>query len=181
MRNILFAVVGIAAAWWYLGGTPTEAVVLADGGLSYPNYRIDAVEPFSIDARVLSRRDYRSGREAELSPTDLALGWGPMSEPRIIDHFDIRQSNRWYLWQAQTLPISRADIERHSANMHLIPASETAADQLARVRQGERIRIHGTLVDVTAPDGWRWRTSRSRSDTGQGACELILLDRIDWL
>jgi hypothetical protein len=30
---------------------------------------------FSIDARVLSRRDYRSDREAELSPVDLALGW----------------------------------------------------------------------------------------------------------
>lgn len=181
MRNVIFVLLGIAAAWWYLSGTSTQAVVLPDGGLSYPDYRIDAVEAFSIEARVLSRRDYRSGREADLSPTDLALGWGPMSQDRILEHFDIGQSNRWFTWRADSLPISRAEIASSAANMHLIPASEAAAEQLARVREGDRIRVQGHLVDVTATDGWRWRTSRSRSDTGQGACELILLDRIVWL
>jgi hypothetical protein len=33
-------------------------------------------------------------------------------------------------------------------------------------------------VDISAEDGWRWRSSRSRTDTGNGACELILLERI---
>ena len=38
---------------------------------------------FSIDARVLSRREYRSDREAELAPIDLALGWGRMRDDAV--------------------------------------------------------------------------------------------------
>ncbi|HRN63018.1 MAG TPA: hypothetical protein PLF73_11205, partial [Luteimonas sp.] len=30
---------------------------------------------FSVSARVLGRKDYSTGREADFSPTDLALGW----------------------------------------------------------------------------------------------------------
>lgn len=39
---------------------------------------------FSVDARVLSREDYSLGREAELSPTDLALGWKRMREDSVV-------------------------------------------------------------------------------------------------
>src|SRR5688572_31935972 len=39
---------------------------------------------FSIDARVLSRRDYRSDRESRYAPTDLALGWGRMRDDAVL-------------------------------------------------------------------------------------------------
>jgi hypothetical protein len=29
-----------------------------------------------------------------------------------------------------------------------------------------------------APDGWRWRSSLTREDTGAGACELVWVERI---
>jgi hypothetical protein len=49
---------------------------------------------FSVDARVLSREDYKIGREAELSPTDLALGWGRMREDAVLSRLAIKQSAR---------------------------------------------------------------------------------------
>jgi hypothetical protein len=129
---------------------------------------------FSVDARVLARRDYRSGREADLSPTDLALGWHRMGEDAVLARLDISQSGRWYQyrWQGEP-PLPVAEIVRSSANMHLIPADATVAAALARIDEDQRVRIDGWLVEAVAADGWRWRSSTTRDDSGSGACELI--------
>ena len=36
-----------------------------------------------------------------------------------------------------------------------------------------RVRIDGWLVEASASDGWRWRSSTTRDDTGGGACEVV--------
>jgi len=129
---------------------------------------------FSLDARVLSREDYTLGRESDLSPTDLALGWGRMREDAVLSQLSISQSNRWYHYRWQGAPpIPVKEIVRSSANMHMIPASPEAAKQLASVREGDRVRIDGWLVEADAPDGWRWRSSTTREDSGSGACEVV--------
>lgn len=63
-------------------------------------YRITPLASFELSAKVLSRENYYLGREADLSPTDLAMGWGRMSDESVIKQIDISQSNRWYYWQA---------------------------------------------------------------------------------
>jgi len=128
----------------------------------------------SIEARVLSREDYNHGREAELSPTDLALGWQRMTNDAVLSRLHISQSARWYRyrWQGDP-PLPLEEIVRSSANMHLIPADAAAAATLRRVRTGDRVHIDGWLVEAEAPDGWHWRSSLSREDSGAHACELI--------
>ncbi|HZX81820.1 MAG TPA: hypothetical protein VFE72_12805, partial [Lysobacter sp.] len=138
---------------------------------------------FSVEARVLSRRDYDSGREADLSPTDLALGWGRMQDDAVLDRLDISQSGRWYhyRWSGEA-PIPAAEIVRSSANMHLIPADAAVARALDAIDADDRVRIDGWLVEAEAADGWRWRSSLSREDSGDGACEVVYvcsLRRID--
>ena len=128
----------------------------------------------SVEARVLSREDYRSGRESDLSPTDLALGWARMTEDAVIDALDIRQSSRWYRYEwSDQPPLPPDEIVRSSANMHMIPGNDGIAQALAGVRKGERVRIEGWLVEAKASDGWRWRSSTRRDDTGSGACEVV--------
>jgi hypothetical protein len=129
---------------------------------------------FSVDARVLSREDYSFGREAEYSPTDLALGWGRMGDDAVLDRLDISQSSRWYQyrWRGDP-PIPPREIIRSSANMHMIPSDRTVASALREVRPGQRVRIDGWLVQVDANDGWHWRSSLTRDDTGDGACEVV--------
>lgn len=134
---------------------------------------------FDITARVLSRKDYSGGADARLIPTDLALGWGRMSDSDVLAKIDISQSSRFYYWHVKEFPIPRREIETSSANMHMIPANEDVKRQLEQVRQGELVRITGFLVDAGRADGWRWKTSLTRDDTGAGACELIYVERVD--
>ncbi len=129
---------------------------------------------FSVQARVLSREDYHLGREADLSPTDLALGWGRMQDSAVLDRLDIEQGARWYSyrWRDEP-PIPVAEIATSSANMHMIPADHAVARALSRIRRGDQVRVDGWLVRADASDGWHWQSSLTRNDTGNGACELV--------
>jgi len=179
-RFLIFTVCGIVA-WWVFSSPGGEAVTLPDGTYQFPGYTISNPEPFVLEARVLSREDYRLDAGAALSPTDLALGWGEMADPEVFSRLDISQRGRWYYWRTESYPIPRASIIAQSANMHMVPANEQVARDLARVERHDMIRVTGRLVDILGDDGWRWRSSRSRTDTGNGSCELLLLERIDWI
>jgi hypothetical protein len=141
-------------------------------------YSIEVLERFSLAARVLGVAHYRSDREAELSPVDLALGWGPMSDSDVLRHVQITQGNRFYYWRVQHFPIPRKEIETHSANMHLIPATDQVGTALSAVRLGQVVHIEGYLVEARAKDGWHWRSSLTREDTGAGACEVVWVEKL---
>lgn len=144
----------------------------------FGDYMITPLASYRIHARVLSRENYRSGREAELSPVDLALGWGKMSDQMIVDRIDIAQSGRRYRWRVDVFPIPRKEIERTSANVHIIPADESVQRMLNDVVKGMVVDMQGYLVKATADDGWRWSSSLRRTDTGDGACEVFWVEDI---
>ena len=133
---------------------------------------------FELIARVLSREDYHFDAGANLAPVDLALGWGRMSDSSELASIEISQGNRFYHWHVDTFPIPRREIETSSANMHMIPADDSVRNELERVRPGEVVHLEGFLVDASRPGGWRWRTSMTRDDTGDGACELVYVESI---
>jgi hypothetical protein len=141
-------------------------------------YSITPLKSFEIEARVLSSKSYSVGREAELSPVDLALGWGPMSDEVILNKVDISQSHRFYYWHVDEFPIPRREIETHSANMHMIPADDRIEKMLKSVRPGEVVKLSGYLVQVNASDGWHWKSSLTREDTGNGACEVVYVKEL---
>jgi len=142
------------------------------------DFLLERIAEFEVVAAVLSAKRYRLGREARLAPVDLALGWGPMSDQAIVDRLSISQFRRFYWWKARQLPIPRRDIERHSANMHMIPATPEVARHLKRVRRGDVVHLSGYLVNASMDGRWRWRTSVTRDDTGSGACELVLVEEV---
>lgn len=135
------------------------------------------VAEFELSARVLGKERYRLGRAAQLSPIDLALGWGPMSDQSVIDQIKITQSRRFYWWRVKQYPVPRRQIIENSANMHMIPANEDVRDALLSVKEGELVSISGYLVNVTSDD-FVWKTSTTRKDAGAGACEIVWVERL---
>ncbi len=185
-KRVLLAVCLVwgSYAWWTTRALSRDPGVLAPAipiqeaasnvkPFDYKKYRITPLAQYSIEARVLGREDYHLGRESDVSPMDLALGWGPMSDDKVLGKVHISQSNRFYYWTVQEFPIPRESIETNSANTHLIPADATVARKLKQIKKGHIVRLRGYLVRVDAADGWHWISSLARNDVGDGACELL--------
>ena len=158
--------------------TPRQAAVDGRRPFDHRGYAIEPLARFEARARVLGRERYRFDREADLAPVDLALGWGPMSDERVLDQLTITQGGRWYHWSTREMPVPRRAIETNSANMHMIPKDDTVEAMLERVRPGQVVELRGYLIEARAADGWRWRSSLSREDTGGHACELVFVEHL---
>lgn len=136
---------------------------------------------YDITARILGREDYRFDPIADLAPLDLALGWGPMSDNQVLQGLEISQGARFYSWRPVTgsQPLDVRELSTHSANTHVIPANAAVAARLAALRHGGQVvQLTGLLVDGARDDGMTIRTSLTRTDTGAGACEFMLVQSV---
>ena len=191
-KKILFVVLALLAGMAYrdwslrdieyppgvlVAELPRQVDVQGLAPVTMDDYEITPRADFKIRARVLSRENYSWGSEADLSPVDLALGWGVMSDQAVLDRIEISQHSRWYYTRYKLpAPISDREIIQNSGNMHMIPAQNRIRKKLKGVRVGDIVRLRGRLVDIDHPSGWHWRTSLSRKDTGGGSCEIVYLE-----
>lgn len=191
MKKLLLLGAVLAAVWlcarpepaarW--SGRPAPEPVQSSSGLpgswTRDGFTYRPLARFAVKAVVLARERYFSETEANLTPVDLAVGWGPMSEAATINALRISQGQRWYeyRWPDQP-PIEPELIARSSANMHLIPAEPAVRTELLKVRRHELVEFSGYLVEVCTEDGWHWRSSTTRDDTGGGACEVVWVEQI---
>ncbi|MFA6959351.1 MAG: hypothetical protein WC205_01215 [Opitutaceae bacterium] len=176
--------------WWHepaakwRGMPAAHDPVQTAAGLPAPfrhdDYTITPLARYEIKAVVLSRDRYRNDAAAKLAPVDLALGWGPMSTAVVINDLSVSQSGRWYeySWRNEP-PLDPDQIATHSANTHCLPATPAIRRQLLAIKRHDVVTLDGYLVEVTGPDGYRWRSSLSRTDTGGGACEIMWITGIN--
>lgn len=145
-------------------------------------YRLSHQKNFEIMALVLSAKKYprmAGDHTTALAPVDLALGWGPMSDTNVLREINVGQKGRWYyFYWTRHAQIKRDPIFRHSGNMHMIPKNKDIAEKLKSLERGNIVKITGKLTNAYAPGGWSWISSQSRSDTGDGSCEVIYVEDI---
>jgi hypothetical protein len=187
---VVLVLAGLVGFWWWEGRPVTHpAGILApqdplqnppesEAPWVFRKHRITPLARFELRARVLSTERYRFDRAAELSPLDFALGWGPMSDTRILESFSIQQRDRWYFWSAARMPISAGDVISHSANMHMVPADPLVEKRLLAVKTGQILELRGMLIRADGLDGWHWVSSLTRTDTGDGSCEVVWVESV---
>src|SRR5207237_2086368 len=132
----------------------------------YRGIRIEALARFRVRGRVLFTTRYWRGREADLSPIDLTLGWRPMSDQSVLDALRLSHSHRSFSFFSKEghYPLSWDEINSHVANMHMVPATEEVAKQLEDIARGDLVDLHGYLIEAVGNDGWRWKSSLTRTD-----------------
>ena len=130
---------------------------------------------FHLRARILHTESYWLDHGSVISPLDLAVGWGPMSDQTVLDQMSISQGQRWYTWRPehQRLPLPSDEIVSHSANIHTIPSTPEIKKQLRDLRVGDIAELDGYLVEAQMANGGKWASSLTRTDVGSGACELM--------
>ncbi|MGA2132199.1 MAG: hypothetical protein ABSH50_07905 [Bryobacteraceae bacterium] len=163
-----------------VSGEPDQELIAQGRPWPYKAYQITPLANFHLRARVLMTERYWLGREAQISPMDLTVGWRLMSDQNILDQLDIYRGYRAFYWKPKTAqwPAAHEDITEHVANLHMIPANSAIDSRLKSIRPGNLIDLRGYLVLAEAPDGWHWRSSLSRTDEGPGACELVWAENL---
>ena len=106
-RFWVVALVLAAGAWWMLFHVPERVrppgVLCAkppeQGPLDHApkpvrrvaGWTLSPLADYKVRARVISARHYRFDYPAPLSPVDLALGWGRMSDSAVLAKIDVTQ------------------------------------------------------------------------------------------
>jgi hypothetical protein len=136
---------------------------------------------FSATARLLSVAWYGRDAESQISPVDVAISWGRMSDSKNIDALRWTHDTRFltYYYDQAGPPIPIGELQRSVANVHIIPAYDGLLKKIEKLRAGQKITLSGKLVNVERGDGWRWNSSLTRTDDGAGACEVMWLEQID--
>ena len=142
-------------------------------------FRLTGVASYTICARVLGTKRYWDGPPSHLAPVDVALGWGAMSDQSVLDQLGFSMGNRFFFYRWENAPpIPPDQIMRSAGNNHVISANASVKQAIKNLRKGEVVLLRGMLVDVVGPDGYPWKTSRTRGDTGKGACEIFYVQAV---
>ena len=75
---------------------PDQQTVNSSRSWPMGKYQIMPLAEFRLRARVLHTEPYWLDGGADLSPVDLALGWGRMSDQSVVDELEFWQGQRWY-------------------------------------------------------------------------------------
>ncbi len=142
------------------------------------SFRLTPRASYDVAARVASTERYRAGLSGDLLPWDFALAWGAATREPAWSHVSYVQTGRFYNWSTHDRSLDPAYVSSHTANTHLIAATGRIRSVLGHVHRGDVVRLEGDLVDVDGPDGFVWKTSLSRMDTGPGACETLYVRAI---
>lgn len=184
MRLAWLLIPALWLAWWLRGehsapgvlvAGPPEQRTAALPGWEHHGFRIRALAEYRIRGRLLGREHYWIDGGAKISPFDLAIGWGPMSDQVVLDRLRFSQGHRFltFTWGSRGLPLPFEEITAHSANMHIVPATSAVRSAAEWTRVGRVVILRGYLIEAEGPDGSKWRSSLSRTDSGPGACELM--------
>ena len=163
----------------YAGDIPLQSKVETEKDFKFKDFDFNKLVRYDIKAKVLSRKNY-SDFWSVLSPVDLALGWGNMSDEGVLENIDISQRGRWYYYafEYKDVNITQGEIAISSANTHIIPANEDIENSLNEVIKGNVVELSGYLVNIKGKNGRYWNSSTSRNDTGGGACEVFYVESL---
>ncbi len=136
---------------------------------------------YTLTGIVKSRKKY-SDYSSQISEYDLTIAWGELNKDEIDDFIKYSQSGRWYYYKYESgTPVSGDYIAKHSANVHIIHKDKEILDEIKKVDQGDFVMLKGYLVDVNFNKNDNdplWRTSTTRDDTGNGACEILYVEEV---
>ena len=154
--------------------TKAETITIPD---EVGNVELSLLAKYKVEGVVKSKKKY-SDYPSRVSKYDFALAWGDLNKQEIDDHIRYYQSGRWYYYQySGDSLVSQDYISSHSANVHLIHKDKDVLNKIKKIRENEYVRLEGYLVNVNFKDG-SWKTSLSRTDTGNGACEVMYVTNV---
>ncbi len=147
--------------------------------------RVKPVAEYELWGLVVSHNNIRSVADiyhdsSSLDTKDLCVVWGSNLQSGELGRVSF-ESGPWTCYYSYPEGVRFAGWEM--SNSHLITDQETLRADLDDIRVGDQIRVKGALVNYQLDDWqdfWR-RSSTARTDSGNGACEVLFFEEIEVL
>lgn len=123
----------------------------------------------------------------KISRYDFGMAWGEVANEENISKLKFRNDGQRFLHYEYPVPLAtklggKEMITNKISNNHLIHANNRVLKLIRNVKEGQYIKIEGYLVYVQFEYGYvDWNSSLSRTDHGDGACEIFYVTNITWL
>jgi hypothetical protein len=153
------------------------------------DYRIQPRYTYEISALVVSLHhsdtwwDYAHKEWGDhINLMDLCVVWGGNAESGAYKNVSF-SNNQWEChWRWSSAQAGSAFNQNEVSNNHIVTDDPAVAKVLRSIRIGDQIRVQGYLVDyVIAGRAGARVSSETRTDSGNGACEVLYVESIDLL
>jgi hypothetical protein len=197
-----------AVAWWMKDSLPPPAQLMPELDAEPKQVRVDRpafstsvdgvayrIQPrFSYDmsALVVSLHDSdtwwdyaHKAWNDRINLVDLCVVWGRSARSGAYRGISFA-NNQWEChWSTSSQQAWQAFDQTEAANNHMVTDDPAIGKALRRIRIGDQIRVRGYLIDYTTlkngiPAGTRV-SSTVRTDTGNGACEVLYVESLEVL
>lgn len=149
------------------------------------DYRVEPLYSYELYGLVVSYRQHDGESSMHrwsndhLNMADVCVVWSDTAASPTLSKLDFW--NGIFTCNVQTRDsVAWSNFKMNQlSNNHLISADPFIRDRVAAIRVGDQIRVKGSLARYGAAGGGLRGTSTTRDDTGDGACETILVDEFE--
>jgi hypothetical protein len=195
-------------AWWMQDALPPPARLQAEldaepkqirvsrpvlkTSVNGVDYRIQPRYSYDISALIVSLHhsdswwDYaHKAWDDHINLMDLCVVWGESARSGAYRAISF-SNNQWECaWSASSREAWNAFNQAEVSNNHMVTDDPAIARALRQLHVGDQVRVRGYLVDYTTfrngvPAGTRV-SSEVRTDTGNGACEVLYVESLELL
>ena len=205
---MIASLVAAVVAWWMKDELPPPERILenvydepkqvrvggkpADITVNNVNYRLHPRYAYELSGLVVSLHDSdtwwdyaHKAWSDHINVVDLCVVWGDNAKSGAYKDVGF-SNNQWEChWQPKSWGASRAFSPEQVSNNHMVTDDPAVAKGLRSVRIGDQVRMSGYLIDYTTyKDGRQLGTrvsSETRTDTGNGACEVLYIESLEVL
>lgn len=145
---------------------------------------------YSISGKVVEKYYYPPFRIAnKLARFDIGMIWGPLLSEDLEDQMTFKNTgNRFLRYTYKNSLVQKLggkeNVVNNISNNHVVHSNDHILKLIRNIKEGDFIRIEGFLVDIHYSNETlkgHWPTSLTRTDHGDGACEVIYVTNIVWL
>lgn len=155
--------------------------------LDYKNqsYQVTPVYDYELWGLVVSHNNinafwdyYHNSDSVDLK--DICVIWGDNIKTNDFQKVEYK-SGSWTCYFRYKAGVSFNHTQL--SNNHLLSQSEAVQKAIRDLRVGDQVHLKGNLVNYSPVNNLNWirESSTTRDDTGNNACEVVLVDQIDVL
>jgi len=197
----------IPLSLWHRGDMPAAAKVLPsldeaprqtatnaapfDISARGQRYTITPRFKYELDGMVVSTHDSSSPSDKvhaeakdHVNVVDLCVVWGSTLREEMHKEYNYN-NNETFCFASPKSEKSRLFDLATMSNNHIVTNSPSVAAELRKLRPGDQIHLSGLLVNYSRKDegggSWTRVTSTVRTDTGDGACEVVFISELEML